>query len=98
VSPTPLRERGGGIAAEAGREEPQAITHVAYQTLRLLEAGLSTICGALLAGLLALVLISVTLRYGFGAGLLGADELAIWLHVALIGFGAPLLSTACRPG
>jgi tripartite ATP-independent transporter DctM subunit len=48
--------------------------------------------GLVLAVLLALVLASVTARYVFATSFLGADELAIWLHVALIAIGAPLVS------
>lgn len=40
--------------------------------------------------LLAVVLSAVVLRYGLGSGFLGSDELAIWLHVALVSAGAPL--------
>jgi tripartite ATP-independent transporter DctM subunit len=36
------------------------------------------------------VLATVVLRYGFRIGLVGSEELGIWLHVALIAFGAPL--------
>lgn len=51
---------------------------------------LGAFCAGLLALLLGVVLVAVALRYGLGASLLGSDELAIWLHVALIAFGAPL--------
>ncbi|MFC3073724.1 TRAP transporter large permease subunit [Shinella pollutisoli] len=55
-----------------------------------IEAALGTVCGGLLAALLALVLATVLLRYGFSAGFAGAEELGIWLHVALVFLGAPL--------
>ncbi|MCX5519220.1 TRAP transporter large permease subunit [Kaistia defluvii] len=55
-----------------------------------LEAGLGALCAGILALLLAVVLLSVGLRYGLGSAFLGSDELAIWLHVALIAIGAPL--------
>ncbi|HEV7417391.1 MAG TPA: TRAP transporter small permease subunit, partial [Tianweitania sediminis] len=47
----------------------------------------------LLALLLALVSASVVLRYGFATAIMGSDELAIWLHVALVGVGAPLVAS-----
>lgn len=40
--------------------------------------------------LLGVVLTVVVLRYGFGGGFLGSDELAVWLNVALVAAGAPL--------
>ena len=55
-----------------------------------IENLLGAICAALLAALLLIVLTTVVLRYGFNTGLLGSEELATWLYVALIAFGAPL--------
>ena len=55
-----------------------------------IETALETVCAVLLAALLALVLATVVLRYGFAAGFAGAEELGIWLYVALVGLGAPL--------
>ena len=55
-----------------------------------IEALLGAICATLLAALLLIVLTTVVLRYGFNTGLLGSEELATWLYVALIAFGAPL--------
>lgn len=55
-----------------------------------IEAMLGAICATLLAALLLIVLTTVVLRYGFNTGLLGSEELATWLYVALIAFGAPL--------
>jgi TRAP-type C4-dicarboxylate transport system permease large subunit/TRAP-type C4-dicarboxylate transport system permease small subunit len=75
-------------APESEQQDPIAL--VAWQSLRALERILGPIGAILLAVLLCLVLGSVMLRYGFGTGLIGADELAIWLHVALVGLGAPL--------
>ncbi|KQT70036.1 MULTISPECIES: TRAP transporter large permease subunit [unclassified Aureimonas] len=54
------------------------------------ERLLRALCGLLLALLLAVVLLAVAMRYGWGAGLFGAEEAAIWLFVALIALGAPL--------
>src|SRR5690606_16186303 len=55
-----------------------------------IETTLGAICATLLAALLLIVLTTVVLRYGFNTGLLGSEELATWLYVALIAFGAPL--------
>ncbi|BCP53046.1 ABC transporter permease [Kaistia sp. 32K] len=63
---------------------------VAGRLLRWLEGLLGLVCAGLLAALLGVVITAVALRYGFGGGFAGSDELAIWLHVALIAFGAPL--------
>ncbi len=55
-----------------------------------LERGLGFLAASLLAALLALVLTNVGLRYLFHTGFVGAEELAIWMHVTLIAVGAPL--------
>lgn len=69
---------------------PQAILAAALDRL----AAVLRFAGAvILAALLVLVLTSVTLRYGFGSGLIWSEELAIWLNVALIAVGAPLAAT-----
>lgn len=62
----------------------------ARKILRSVEAVLGAACAALLAVLLVSVLFAVTLRYVFGSGFLGSEDLGIWLHVALIALGAPL--------
>lgn len=54
------------------------------------EQLLGLIAGLLLALLLGLVLTNVALRYLFQTGFIGAEELGIWLHVALISVAAPL--------
>ena len=60
----------------------------------VLLAGIETVLGAagaaILAVLLALVTVSVILRYFFSTGFVGGDELAVWLNVAMIAVGAPL--------
>ncbi|WP_185984582.1 TRAP transporter large permease subunit [Aureimonas mangrovi] len=57
-----------------------------------LEAAFSVAAGVVLALLLAVVAAATGARYLGGASLYGADELALWLHVALV-FGAlPLVS------
>jgi tripartite ATP-independent transporter DctM subunit len=51
---------------------------------------LGWLASLLLAALLVLVLVNVVLRYIFQTGFIGAEELGIWLHVALISMAAPL--------
>ena len=48
---------------------------------------------AILAALFLVVMAAVIRRYVFGGGFVWSDELAIWLHVALIAIGAPLAVT-----
>lgn len=55
-----------------------------------IETVLGVICAIILASLLAVTLGSAVLRYAFGIGFSGTEELAIWLHVALVACGAPL--------
>ncbi|WP_330166547.1 TRAP transporter large permease subunit [Rhizobium sp. GN54] len=55
-----------------------------------MEAVLGLLCALILAALLAIVLASVVLRYVFHTGVVGVEELCIWLHVALIALGMPL--------
>ena len=74
--------------AARGRQPPLA--GVAGRLLPPLEAALGAVCAALLAVLLAAVLVVVVLRYVFSTGIVGSEDLAVWLHVALIAFGAPL--------
>lgn len=70
---------------------PQLTLQRAATDLRdALAAVLGNLGAALLAAMLALVLVNVTLRYGFGMAIMGSDDLAIWLHVGLIAVGAPL--------
>nr|WP_026304537.1 TRAP transporter large permease subunit [Kaistia granuli] len=70
--------------------EPAFGSVAAARWLRRLERGLGLVCALLLVALLGVVITAVILRYGFGGGFLGSDELAIWLHVALVAAGAPL--------
>jgi tripartite ATP-independent transporter DctM subunit len=63
---------------------------VATRTLGVVDRALGAASAVVLAAMLAVVLIGVVLRYGFGTGLMGAEDLGIWLHVALIALGAPL--------
>jgi tripartite ATP-independent transporter DctM subunit len=69
---------------------PRAITAAALDGLARVLRGFGA---AVLAALLILVLTSVTLRYGFGAGLIWSEELGIWLNVLLVALGAPLAAT-----
>ncbi|RWR27716.1 TRAP transporter large permease subunit [Sinirhodobacter populi] len=66
----------------------------AQRTAAIVSRGIETVLGTagalILAVLLALVTLSVTLRYVFSTGLTGSDELAVWLNVAMIAVGAPL--------
>ncbi len=55
-----------------------------------LETVLAALAGVILALMLALVLLSVVLRYVFETGLIGTEDLGIWLNVALISLAAPL--------
>lgn len=62
-----------------------------------LEAGLRLVLGwagaSLLLVLFLVVMAAVLRRYLFGGGFVWSDELAIWLHLALIAAGAPLAVT-----
>ena len=60
------------------------------RVLKGVETVLGTIAALILAVLLTVVLVSVCLRYFFSTGFIGAEDLGIWLHVALISIGAPL--------
>ncbi|PYE26507.1 tripartite ATP-independent transporter DctM subunit [Rhizobium sp. PP-CC-3A-592] len=67
-----------------------APARIAGAILRVLDRLLGTLAGLVLAIMLVVVLAGVVLRYGFGTGLMGAEDLGIWLHIALIALGAPL--------
>lgn len=64
----------------------------AQAALRALRAVLGAAGAAALLALLALVGAAVLLRYGpwLGVRWVGADELAVWLHLAMIALAAPL--------
>nr|WP_272213725.1 TRAP transporter large permease subunit [Marinicella sp. W31]MDC2879675.1 TRAP transporter large permease subunit [Marinicella sp. W31] len=62
----------------------------AARLAKRLEAALGLIAAAVLAVMLAVVLTSVVLRYLFHTGLIGTEDLGIWLNVALIALAAPL--------
>ncbi|TQN61580.1 TRAP transporter large permease subunit [Agrobacterium tumefaciens] len=62
----------------------------AERALAILDKALGAVAAAILATLLVVVLVNVTLRYLFHTGFIGAEDLGIWLHVAMIAVGAPL--------
>lgn len=70
-----------------GRIGPQ---RVAGRLLAILDRVLGAVAAAILATLLVVVLVNVTLRYLFHTGFIGAEDLGIWLNVAMIAVGAPL--------
>jgi tripartite ATP-independent transporter DctM subunit len=86
-----MDEAGGGPGADTAMagSKTRGVSWAA-EPLAAVQRVLGTLCAILLAVLLALVLSSVALCYLFGIGFVGSDELAIWLHVALIACGAPL--------
>ncbi len=63
---------------------------VAERALGVLDKVLGAVAAAILATLLVVVLVNVTLRYLFHTGFIGAEDLGIWLNVAMIAVGAPL--------
>lgn len=67
-----------------------AFGKAAGKALAVLDAALGAVAATLLAVLLVVVLANVGLRYLFHTGFIGAEDLGIWLHVALIAVGAPL--------
>ncbi|MCK8779767.1 TRAP transporter large permease subunit [Rhizobium sp. NTR19] len=74
----------------ASRGSDVSLARAADRVLGFVEAGLATVAAVILMALLALVTINVVLRYFFHTGIIGAEDAAIWLHVALIGLGAPI--------
>nr|WP_246422593.1 TRAP transporter large permease subunit [Mycoplana azooxidifex] len=66
------------------------VAGLSRRLLASMEAVLGQLCALILAALLAIVLASVVLRYVFHTGVVGVEELCIWLHVALIALGMPL--------
>jgi TRAP transporter, DctM subunit len=63
---------------------------VAGRMVHRLEQLLSACAAILLALLLGLVLVSVGLRYLLSTGVVGTEEAALWLFLALIALGMPL--------
>ncbi len=79
-----------------GQDRPlrqPAWRRTAARVLANLESVLQGLGAAILAALFLVVMAAVARRYLFGGGFVWSDELAIWLHVALIAIGAPLAVT-----
>ncbi len=75
-----------GISAEEGGQGAAA----AARLLTRLQGALSALAAVLLAVLLALVVGNAALRYLLHRSLAGAEDLAIWLQLAMIALAAPL--------
>lgn len=58
----------------------------------IVERTLAIACGVVLAATLALVLVTALQRYLLGGFFLGAEELAIWLLLAVVCLGFPLVA------
>ncbi|UXS05262.1 TRAP transporter large permease subunit [Agrobacterium tumefaciens] len=67
-----------------------SIATILGRSLAFFDSVLGAVAAALLAALLIVVLTNVALRYIFHTGFIGAEDLGIWLHVAMIAVGAPL--------
>ncbi|WP_439498956.1 TRAP transporter large permease [Bosea sp. (in: a-proteobacteria)] len=80
--------------AQRAASAPALLRRRSQKGLAGVVAGLEMLGAALLAILFAVVLAAVIRRYVFGGGFVWSDELAIWLHAALIAVGAPLAATS----
>ncbi|PZX17117.1 tripartite ATP-independent transporter DctM subunit [Palleronia aestuarii] len=78
---------GGAMKAAPG---DRGIPRYAALLLGAAEAGLGAASALLLGMLLALVATGAVLRYVFGTGILGAEDAALWLHVAILSVALPL--------
>ncbi|WP_174802467.1 TRAP transporter large permease subunit [Martelella limonii] len=58
-----------------------------------METAFASLAAIILAVMLAAVTIGVVLRYGFQTGVVGMEDLGIWLNIALISAGLPLTFT-----
>ncbi|PZO81229.1 MAG: ABC transporter permease [Mesorhizobium amorphae] len=74
----------------AATQRRPALSELARRCLAAVQTALGLVVGGILLALLVIVLAGATLRYGAGTGIVGTEDLGIWLHVALIAFGAPL--------
>ncbi|WP_319518688.1 TRAP transporter large permease subunit [uncultured Martelella sp.] len=72
-------------------EKPGTLHARAAQLATRLETALAMVAATVLAVMLAVVLTSVVLRYLFHTGVIGTEDLGIWLNVALIALAAPLV-------
>jgi tripartite ATP-independent transporter DctM subunit len=80
--------------AQRAASAPTLLRRRSQKGLAGVVNGLELLGAALLAILFAVVLAAVIRRYVFGGGFVWSDELAIWLHAALIAVGAPLAATS----
>lgn len=80
--------------ADLTAETPVPLRRPAGRALARLVSILEIAGAALLAILFSVVIAAVIRRYVFGGGFVWSDELAIWLHAALIAIGAPLAATS----
>ncbi len=67
-----------------------AIRRMAGRFADTLETALGMLAAVILMAMLALVVAGVVLRYGFHTGVIGMEDLGIWLNIALISAGLPL--------
>ena len=67
-----------------------AIRRMAGRFADALEAALGMLAAVILMAMLALVVAGVVLRYGPHTGVIGMEDLGIWLNIALISAGLPL--------
>ncbi len=70
---------------------PATVARLSGRALAAVEATLGAVVGAILLSLLAIVGTAVVLRYGVGTGFVGTEEVALWLFVALVFLGLPLI-------
>jgi tripartite ATP-independent transporter DctM subunit len=80
--------------AQRAASAPALLRRRSQKGLAGVVNGLEILGAALLAILFCVVLAAVIRRYVFGGGFVWSDELAIWLHAALIAIGAPLAATS----
>ncbi|MDO5897934.1 TRAP transporter large permease [Agrobacterium sp. Azo12] len=69
------------------------IRHVAQRLSDAIEAMLGALAVIVLAIMLVTVLATAGMRYFFHTGIVGVEDLGIWLHIALIALAAPLSVT-----
>ncbi|MEO2037233.1 MAG: TRAP transporter large permease subunit, partial [Martelella sp.] len=67
-----------------------AIRSTAGRFADALETALGLLAAVILMAMLALVVAGVVLRYVFHTGVVGMEDLGIWLNIALISAGLPL--------
>lgn len=67
-----------------------AIRNTAGRFADALETALGLLAAIILMAMLALVVAGVVLRYVFHTGVVGMEDLGVWLNIALISAGLPL--------